>query len=560
MPTYQFTDSSTGKTYQVDGDSPPTEDEMHELVSGLSSPAGLDSQPAASSAANADAGPMSMSDVAEQALGNAPASAMEFGKSIAQAALHPINTATTAVKLGGGIVELLLDPALRAIIPEGSWMWNKSNNPDQAGPAPADLARSVGKFYAQKYGSVEDAKRAIASDPVGVLSDISSVFGVGEAAIPGKIGQMAGVASKVTNPVNIAAQAAYKTGSLGGQLAGSIAAKMLGESTGAGSAAIKEAAISGATGGANADQFLENLRGNVDPAQVVTIAKDNLAKMREARGQQYRSGMVDITNDKSILDLGDVDSSINAAQGRVSFKGQVKDANAADALGQVKKMVDDWKALDPAQYHTPEGLDALKQQIGSVLESIPFEQRNTRAVVGDIYNTVKSTISKQAPTYSRVMSQYESASNTLKETEKALSLGDKASIDTALRKLTSIMRNNVNTNFGQRAKLAENMQKAGGQTFVPGLAGQALNSWSPRGIQGGIAGLTGLGAFSVGGFPAAVATTALSSPRLMGEAAYYAGKAGGKINSLAGMTPEMLKNIQMYNTMHQVQNAGNQQQ
>lgn len=572
MPTYQFTDSSTGKTYQVDGDSPPTEDEMHELVSGLTTQpsTGLASQPAASSATQPDTSPMSMSDVASQALENAPASAMEFGKSIAQAALHPIDTATTAVKLGGGIVELMLDPALKAIIPEGSWLWNKSNNPDQAGPPPADLARSVGKFYAQKYGSVEDAKKAIASDPVGVLSDISSVFGVGEAALPGKIGQMSAAASKLTNPITVAAKGTSLTGKgvgMAGDLAASGVASVFGNTTGAGSAAIKEAAAAGATGGSRAEQFLSNMRGKVDPTELVDIAKENLGAMREAKSQQYRSGMINISRDKTVLDLADTDAAIAAAEKRVSFKGQIKDANAADAIVETKKLVDDWKALDPAQYHTPEGLDALKQQIGSVLESLPYEQRNARAVIGDVYSSVRKTISKQAPTYGKVMSEYEDASDAIKEIEKALSLNDKASVDTALRKLTSIMRNNVNTNFGQRTKLAEKLQQAGGNEFIPGIAGQSLSAIIPRGIQGGVLPALGTGTFMGAGFVPAMGVLAASSPRLVGEAAYYAGKAGGaigsagnKINSLAGMTPEMLRSVQMYNALHQAQNAGNQQQ
>jgi hypothetical protein len=524
---------------------------------------------------------------------------MEFGKSIAQAALHPINTATTAIKLGGGIVELMLDPALKAIIPEGSWLWNKSNNPDQAGTAPADLARSVGKFYAQKYGSVEGAKRAIASDPVGVLSDISSVFGVG-ATLPGKIGQISATASKLANPITVAAKGVSLTGKgIGavGDLAESGTTSALGNTTGAGSAAIKEAAAAGAAGGSRAEQFLSNMRGKVDPTELVDIAKENLGSMREAKSQQYRSGMIDISRDKTVLDLADTDAAVANAEKRISFKGQIKDAKAADAIAETKKLVDAWKALDPTQYHTPEGLDALKQQIGSVLESLPYAQRHARAVIGDVYSSVRKTISKQAPTYGKVMSEYEAGSDAIKEIEKALSLNDKASVDTALRKLTSIMRNNVNTNFGQRTKLAEKLQQAGGAEFIPGIAGQSLNSPYPRGIQGGVLPALGAGTFMGAGFIPAAGVLAASSPRLVGEAAYYAGKAGGaigntgnyarkagsyagnkinalsggrigkaanyaggKINSLAGMTPEMLKNIQMYNTMHQVQNAGNQQQ
>ena len=47
--------------------------------------------------------------------------------------------------------------------------------------------------------------------------------------------------------------------------------------------------------------------------------------------------------------------------------------------------------------------------------------------------------------------------------QKSLSLNDKASVDTAMRKLQSLTRNNVQTNYGQRVKLAEELSKYGGQ-------------------------------------------------------------------------------------------------
>lgn len=51
------------------------------------------------------------------------------------------------------------------------------------------------------------------------------------------------------------------------------------------------------------------------------------------------------------------------------------------------------------------------------------------------------------------MKNYENASNLIREIEKTLSLNPKASIDTALRKLQSVMRDNVNTNYGKRGDL-----------------------------------------------------------------------------------------------------------
>ena len=45
----------------------------------------------------------------------------------------------------------------------------------------------------------------------------------------------------------------------------------------------------------------------------------------------------------------------------------------------------------------------------------------------------------------------------------------------------------------------------------------------PRGIQGGVAGITSLGGYTLGGLPGAVAAGVMQSPRAMGELAYGTG-------------------------------------
>jgi hypothetical protein len=62
-------------------------------------------------------------------------------------------------------------------------------------------------------------------------------------------------------------------------------------------------------------------------------------------------------------------------------------------------------------------------------------------------------VAQQAPDYAVAMDNYSKSADLLREMERALSLGNKASADTALRKLTSLMRNNVNTNYGERLRL-----------------------------------------------------------------------------------------------------------
>jgi hypothetical protein len=314
---------------------------------------------------------------------------------------------------------------------------------------------------------------------------------------------------------------------------GSAARKMLGGTTGVGDEALAQAYKAGKTGGQAAADFTQNMRGGGSMDDVLTAAKQNLDAMGQQKQAAYRSGMANIKADKSVLSFQGIDDAIDNARELTSFKGQSKNAKASQAVQAAADEIQKWKQLDPAEFHTPEGLDALKQRLNGVLESIPFEEKTARKAVGNIYSSIKSEISKQAPEYSKVMSEYSTASETIKEIEKALSLGNKAAADTSMRKLQSLMRNNVNTSYGYRDTLAKTMIDAGGNDIMPALAGQAMNDWTPRGIQRATAGAgSGLLALT-GNLPAAAGMAAISSPRVAGEVMYGAGRLAGKVPSNA---------------------------
>jgi hypothetical protein len=302
---------------------------------------------------------------------------------------------------------------------------------------------------------------------------------------------------------------------------GNVASKVIGQTTGAGDAALLQAVRAGRAGGQTAETFAKNMRGGADMTEVLDVAKSNLAEMNAAKQAAYRSDMSALKTDKTVLSFNGIDSSVNDALNKVTFKGQVKNEGAANYLGKAQAEIENWKKLNPSEFHTPEGLDALKQKVGDILESIPFEQKTARAAVGDVYNGIKNEIKTQAPKYADTMKAYQEASELTKEIERALSLGNRASADTSMRKLQSLMRNNVNTNYGNRLNLAGQLEMAGGQEIMPALAGQALNSWTPRGMQGVAA--TGLGGFGLAN-PATLAALPATSPRLMGEAAFAVGK------------------------------------
>lgn len=313
-------------------------------------------------------------------------------------------------------------------------------------------------------------------------------------------------------------------------MAGPAAKRILGATTGVGDEAISQAYQAGKTGGAQGKAFADALRGQSNMDDVLTAAKQNLQALGAQKQQAYRSGMANIKADQTVLSFDGINDAVKNAANMASFKGQAKNPQAAEAVSKVANTVDEWMRLNPAEYHTPEGLDALKHRVGAVLESIPFEQKTARTAVGDIYNSIKSEISKQAPEYSRVMRDYSEASELIGEIERSLSLGKKAAADTSMRKLQSLMRNNVNTSYGYRDQLARQLEQAGGQQLMPALAGQAMSEWTPRGIQRATSAATGGGLALTGNIPAAAGMAALSSPRLVGEGAYLAGQAANTIN------------------------------
>jgi len=456
----------------------------------------------------------SWGDVPLEALGNLPKSAMGLAEGLAQPVLHPIDTLSSIGQLVGGILTKL-DPTVTIDFDEGT-------------------VDAVGNYFMSRYGSEDGLKKAIAEDPAGVMADAATVLtagGAGAARLPGKLGQIgakvaeAGAAIDpimMATKVPAAARAVGRTGE-------AAASHILGMPSGVGGSALAASRDAGREGGAALEALRANRRGNVPVEDIVTQAKDAVAAMREEASQRYKSGMVDISKDATVLPFDDIDAALAKARAPGFFKGEIKDKSAAAAWAKVDELVQHWKSLDPAEFHTPEGLDALKQAIGDIANEIPMENRAAARAVSTAYNAVKREIVRQAPAYATVMKQYEKASTQVREVEKTLSLGNNASPDTAMRKLQSILRNNANTNYGRRKELGDLLEDYGADTLVPALAGQQTSSWSPRGLQniisagGTTAALMGLVS------PTAAPALLAGSPRLMGALAEKYGQATGPI-------------------------------
>jgi hypothetical protein len=465
-----------------------------------------------------DYGDAAAVDVAGAAITNFPASAYKLGKQTYEAITSPLETADVITKLGAGLLQQVLPDELVDTIGR-----------DQES---IDLAKKVGEMYVQKYGSIEGFKSAFANDPAGIISDVGLLVGLGAASIPGKAAPVLQAGTTIPRVKRAGQITSQYTDPLGATLGvatagGKLTAEVLGATTGVGGTPIREAFEAGAEGGKRGELFQESMRGKRDPAAVVADAMENLSQLRRRRNEQYRQSMAQgVLKDPTTLNFAGIDAALQRGFDRFSFGGKVTNQQGASAVASVKKLVDEWKAGNPGQFHTVEGFDALKQAIYEIQDTLPMEAKNARAAIGDIYNAVKSDIVKQAPDYGKVMKGYEEASQLIREIEKTLSLNPTATIDTKLRKLQSIMRNNVNTNYGQRVKLVDEIE---GQPNLlkPQLAGQSLEQATPRGIQSATQPMAVASTGFFQGIPEAIGLATASSPRLVGEMAYKLGQARG---------------------------------
>lgn len=454
---------------------------------------------------------------------NLPSSAAQFARDVVQPIISPIETAKSVVNLGSSVL-------------------------GKAGITDADpeLANQVGRYFANRYGGVNNAMETFATDPVGMASDVAGLL-TGGGALATKVAtrgpryaQAAAKALERTgraiDPLNVAAKTVKGTGAA--------AAGTLGFTTGTGIRAVQEAAKAGYEGGKQGQAFAAQMRGREPVQVVVDEASRAVNALRQQRSQQYKSGMLGVSQDATVLDMKPIRAAFDQLKEIGQFRGrsglsapQTLNEPATGAVEKINKIITDWESLDPAEFHTPEGLDKLKQKIYN--ESKGYQPNTPERVVADqMYNAVRQVVANQAPDYMRVMGDYEQASDLLREAEKSLSISDRATADTTLRKLQSILRNNANTNYGQRVAIGEQLAGAGAETLFPRLAGQAMSAALPRSLSGQLtgAGVVGNVLQNLPGAlaePTTLAAAALTSPRVVGETVFKAGQAASVPKKLA---------------------------
>lgn len=443
---------------------------------------------------------MTAADVLTSAAKNLLPSAGQFGRDMVQPIMHPIDTANALGAVAGGVAAKI-----------------GIGNADQS------AANAMGQFFAQRYGGFENIKQTMATDPVGFMSDLATVLSagalVGERA-PGVLGTVSRAAGATAGAIDPLANAGRVVGKMG-QGVGTAVSAGLGLTTGVGGDAIRAVQRAGLEGNTAA---LAQMRDAAPVTEILNRADSALGDLTRDRAAKYNADMAPARADQTVLNFNGIDNAIRDANDMVRFKGVVKNREGADIVNQMKSVVDDWKQLTPADFHTPAGFDALKQTLGGIRESTEAGTP-ARKVADTIYRRVRDDVEAQVPSYAAAMRGYENATNQLNEIRKTLSLKEGATEDTSVRKLLSTTRSNVNTNFGSRANLID--QLATKEPALPGmLAARAMSALEPQGLArvlhaGSAYAVPGAALLSnPSAMLAALSTLAMSSPRVVGEAAY----------------------------------------
>ncbi len=434
-------------------------------------------------------------------IGNIGKSGAEAVKNVLTAVLHPINTIEGIAKVLGGATA-------------STFTLGQKSTPEFDG---------LISFLKDRYGSVDNIKKTAYEDPVGFLIDLSTVLDAGGSLL-GKLGDVSKIselskagevvskAGEITNPAVIAGKGLKAIANK----AGNVASEAAGFVTGAGGGAVKEAYTNPSKG------FYQGLRGKVSPEAIVDEAKQALGTAKANRSSSYQSDLAKIKTNGQPLNITPLQKELSNQlkkfgvemdeTGGLNFDNSTISDPAEQA--KIQRAYDDinrW-GKNPNNL-TPAGVDTLKRR----LDNLYSPNSDVRAFTATLKNKARELLNNQVPGYEEMTKAYQQASDFIDDVTKGLSLSDRASTDTALRKLASALKQN--NEF--RTELVKQLEEIGGKDLTGKIAGYNLSAALPRGLFGKLVeGSTVLAAFkglaSLFSLPtlSALATT---SPRLVGE-------------------------------------------
>ena len=470
---------------------------------------------------------------ASDLIGNIPQSTAQFVTDIATPFLSPVDTVTTLGKLGAGLMQLAI--------------------PGEQGNE--ELARAVGSYYADRYGGIDNVLKTLKEDPVGILSDVALMAtgagaGVKATGQASKIQKVADVGETIKktgigiDPATPIFSGTVSTmGKLNNALDGSvrgtkakqfikdIPSEILGKMTGTGAEVSQLSYEAGRKGGEAKKRLRDNRMGVVDETQVVDEAMDILGKQQKAIADDLTTAK-GVGNEGGTLRLEEIGMDMKDPLKIIddfaidkSYRGMSEFSTEATAkIDEIRKIILEFGKPGRGM-NTAKGMDLLKRRINALYERSP-SKNDVNVPVTHMTRKINELIEKKVPEYAKVNKEFAETQNIIRNTKAVLGgeknflpnrPGAKAKI---LKKMQQSMRNKTNVDMGENLKAVERINP----DLKYSLAGQASQTFAPRGLAGlGASGL-GLGAYGTLGVPG-IPLALLSSPRLVSAGAEGLGSA-----------------------------------
>jgi len=312
-----------------------------------------------------------------------------------------------------------------------------------------------------------------------------------------------------------------------------IAGEVAGKTTGTSFATIKQGIQATTVGGAKGKAFTSALRGSTTPESIVEEAKTGLNTIKKLRTDEYLKQLEVISQNKKSLDVSPIVEEVGTQLER--FKIEVTEQGLdfsrsplrfnKQAQADITTVVNEMQGFGLKEGdRTAVGIDSLKRAFGDLYTP----SGEARGFVQAIKGKTRQVLS-QVDGYDTLATNYGDKTDIINDIQKGLSIGDKASVETSFKKLTTALR----TNNEFRQEFIKELDEVTGGNLLSKIAGQQLSELAPRGLQGVLAGAGGIGLAStgVGVFP--LMTAALTtSPRIVGEIISALGFVGNKANKI----------------------------
>ena len=479
-----------------------------------------------------------------QAINNVPSSSYQLINDIITPILSPIQTAKDLKALGSSVINLI--------------------RPEEQGNE--QLAREVGNFFKERYGGIDNIKETFATDPMGMLSDVSIIL-TGGATLAPKASATANVltkASKLTSPIeNLAGKAIGTTASLTGEGVKQISGVLTGTGAGALDTAIqtgknyKTGLFANKVQKQKQKDFIDAIKGDISAEKITTDLEKAVKDIKTSKNIDYQNSLKKLKLHEKKINPDTIINKINAYLDQQSTKITLADGKTTMATGYnrfsnktnrlvntIKKELDIIK--NNPNLHTAEVFHNLKFKIDDMYSkdaSGGFAKTNI-----EIADLIDNQLGELSNGYKSMNKAYSTAKKLEKKLITELGLGNKKGATKIMNQLLSVMKDQNLTNYGTRLETLKTLDNITESNIFEKLAGTTLSNVVPSGIVGrgamgaGVAIPIAESLMTGGNLPITgtgiIPAISLTSPQIT-----------GRVGNMLGRTTGVTKNIPFLNLL-----------